>query len=124
MKFELDPGIPGRRRISSYGPGHVIVAGERHECNVVVMPDRVIAGWGPAEPGALSVGDMEVLAALAPEIVLVGTGVRLVFPRREVMEALPRRGIGLEFMDTGAACRAYNYLLGEDRRVLAALLLT
>lgn len=123
MKFELDPVIPARRRISSYGPGHVIVAGERHECNVVVTPERVITGWGPAVPEAIALEDMEVLAALAPEVVLVGTGTRLVFPSRVVMDALPRRGVGLEFMDTGAACRAYNFLLGEERRVIAALLL-
>jgi len=66
---------------------------------------------------------MEDLARLDPELVLVGTGPRLVFPRHEIMTALPLRGIGLEFMDTGAACRAYNFLLGEDRRVAAALLM-
>lgn len=123
MKFEPDLSLGNRNRITSYGPGHVIVGGLRHEQNVIVMAERIITGWGPASAGEFSIDHMEFLAQLAPEIVLVGTGSRLLFPQREIVESLPRRGIGLEFMDTGAACRAYNYLLGEDRRVVAALLI-
>lgn len=123
MKIEPDLSLGNRNRISAYGSGHVIVAGLRHEQNVIVMADRVITGWGPVGAGELLLEHLEALAQLQPEIVLVGTGPRLVFPRREIVESLPRRGIGLEFMDTGAACRAYNFLLGEDRRVAAALLI-
>jgi uncharacterized protein len=123
MKFEPDSGATSRLRITAYGPGHVIVAGTRHEKNVVIMAGQILAGWGPATPAQLDVAHLQVLAGLSPEVVLLGTGPRLVFPRREVMEYLPRLGIGLEFMDTGAACRAYNYLLADERRVAAALLL-
>jgi len=87
------------------------------------MADRLIPGWGPANAGGFLLEHMEALVQLEPELVLVGTGTRLVFPRHEIMTLLPLRGIGLEFMDTGAACRAYNFLLGEDRRVAAALLI-
>ena len=123
MKFEPDLSLGNRNRITAYGPGYVLVAGLRHEQNLVVMPARVITGWGPASAGEFSLEHMEVLALLEPELVLIGTGPKLVFPRREIMDSLPVRGIGLEFMDTGAACRAYNFLLGEDRRVAAALLI-
>ncbi len=123
MKFEIDTGSAGRPRVTDYGPGHVTVAGIRHEANVIVMADRVIPGWGPSAAAGLAVRHLEELARLAPEIVLLGTGRRLVFPTGEIMEYLPRRGIGVEFMDTGAACRAYNFLLGDERRVAAALLI-
>lgn len=123
MKFEPDSGATNRLRITAYGAGHVIVAGTRHDRNVVVMANRVLEGWGPAAAPDLDIPHLEFLAQLSPEVVLVGTGPRLVFPRHEVMEYLPRLGIGLEFMDTGAACRAYNFLLGDERRVAAALLL-
>lgn len=123
MKFEPDLSVGNRNRITAYGPGYVTVAGTRHTRNLIVMADRVIPGWGPADAGEFLPEHMETLARLEPELVLVGTGARLVFPRPEIMTSLPLRGIGLEFMDTGAACRAYNFLLGEDRKVVAALLI-
>ena len=123
MKFEPDLSVGNRNRITSYGPGYVIVAGQRHEQNLVLSAEQIVTGWGPTSADGFTLDHMQTLAQMAPEIVLVGTGSRLVFPAREIMDSLPRRGIGLEFMDTGAACRAYNFLLGEDRRVIAALLL-
>lgn len=123
MKFEPDLSLGNRNRITSYGTGHVIVAGQRHTRNLIVMADRMIQDWGPADAGGFLLEHMEALLQLEPELVLVGTGRRLVFPPHEIMTSLPLRGIGLEFMDTGAACRAYNFLLGEDRRVAAALLI-
>jgi uncharacterized protein len=123
MKLESDPGSGIRNRISGYGSGHVIVAGIRHERNVIITAEEVVSGWGPTASEALSDAHMEALADFAPEIVLVGTGSRLQFPRHGIMECLTRRGIGVEFMDTRAACRAFNYLAGEDRRVLAALII-
>ncbi len=123
MKFEADLSFGNRNRITAYGTGHIIVAGMRHEQNLIVMADRVLATWGPASAEEISLEHMETLARLEPELVLVGTGAKLVFPPREIMDCLPTRGIGLEFMDTGAACRAYNFLLVEERRVVAALIL-
>ncbi|MBI1733351.1 MAG: Mth938-like domain-containing protein [Gammaproteobacteria bacterium] len=123
MKFAPDLDDGSRNRISSYGADYVIVAGLRHERNIIVTAERVISGWGPADAAELSSGHMQELAQLTPEIVLIGTGRRLRFPPQAIMESLPRLGIGLEFMDTGAACRSYNYLLGESRRVVAALII-
>ncbi len=124
MKFEPDLSLGNRNRITAYGSGYVDIAGTRHTRSLIVMAGQVIPGWGPADGGEILLEHMEDLARLEPELVLVGTGPRLAFPRPEIMTSLPLRGIGLEFMDTGAACRAYNFLLGEDRRVVAALLIT
>ena len=123
VKFEPDLSLGNRNRITAYGTGYVNVAGLRHTRNLIIMADRVIPGWGPTSAGEFLPEHMEALARLEPELVLVGTGARLVFPRHEIMTSLPLMGIGLEFMDTGAACRAYNFLLGEDRRVAAALII-
>ena len=123
VKIEPDLSFGNRNRITGYGSGYVDVAGLRHTRNLIIMAHRIIPGWGPASASDFLLEHMEALARLEPELVLVGTGTRLVFPRHEIMTSLPLRGIGLEFMDTGAACRAYNFLLGEDRRVAAALLI-
>jgi uncharacterized protein len=71
----------------------------------------------------LEAADLEPVVALAPEVLLIGTGVRQVFPAAAVFAALHARRIGFEVMDTGAACRTYNVLVAEDRRVAAALLI-
>jgi uncharacterized protein len=109
--------------IQSYGPGRVVVKGEIHRSNLLVMPDRVVPDWRPGCFADLDAEDFAQLAAYQPEIVLLGTGRRQRFPAPALYHTLARQGIGLEVMDTGAACRTYNILMAEDRRVLAALIL-
>ena len=77
----------------------------------------------PADVAALESRHLDRVLALAPEIILLGTGSRLVFPPRELMLRVQARGVGMEVMDTGAACRTFNVLLAEDRVVVALLLL-
>jgi uncharacterized protein len=109
--------------IQSYGPGRVVVNGETHCTNLLVMPDRIIPQWGPERFADLVWADFAQLASYDPEIVILGTGMRQSFPTPDLYRSLAERGIGLEVMDTGAACRTYNILMAEDRRVLAALML-
>jgi len=109
--------------IQSYGPGRVVVRGETHYTSLLVMPDRVVPDWRPECFADLDVEDFDQLAAYQPEIVLLGTGRRQHFPAPPLYHTLTQQGIGLEVMDTGAACRTYNILMAEDRRVLAALML-
>ena len=106
---------------TGYGDGFVLVNGQRHERAVVVQPERV-TDWPVAGFDALAEGDFEALATLAPEIVLLGTGARQRFPHPRLTRALREASIGLEVMDLKAACRTYNILLAEQRRVAAALL--
>lgn len=91
--------------------------------SMVVCPDRLLEHWGVASVAALAAGDFEKLLQLAPEIVLLGTGSRLRFPAPALTRCLVDARIGLEVMDLGAACRTYNILAGEGRRVAAALIL-
>jgi len=112
----------GRNRFTGYGPGYVTVNEVRHERSLVVLPDRVLE-WVPASFDDLTQLVFARLAELPVEILILGTGTRLRFPHPSRTQALADARIGLEVMDTHAACRTYNILLAEDRRVGAALLL-
>jgi len=109
-------------RFTGYGRGYVMVNNTRYEKNIIVLPERLIA-WGVAAFDALGAPEFEFLANLAPEIVLLGTGSSLRFPHPSLSQSLAAAGIGLEVMDTPAACRTYNILMAEGRKVAAALLL-
>ena len=121
MKLHLS-NISGSNAFTGYGEGYVMVNRQRYERNLVVLPDRIVTDWRPAGFDQLSAEDFARLAELAPEIVLLGTGSRLRFPRPELTRALIDAHIGLEVMDIQAACRTYNILAAEERKVVAALL--
>lgn len=107
---------------TGYGDGYVMVNGVRHEASVIVLPDRILP-WSAASFEALAVGDFVLLAGLGLEVVLLGTGGTLRFPAQELVRPLAEARIGLEVMDLQAACRTYNFLMAESRKVAAALLM-
>lgn len=122
MKLHL-ASETGDNRFTGYGAGYVTVNQVRYEKSLIVMRDRVIEARLPSEVAHLNSGDFEFLLGLKPEIVLLGTGNLLRFPDPELSRCLVRARIGLEAMDTGAACRTYNILTAEGRGVAAAVLL-
>jgi len=109
------------RTFTGYGEGYVMVNGTRHESSLIVLPER-IEPWPVAGFEALAEEHFALLAALKLEVVLLGTGSRLRFPHPRLTAALTRARIGLEVMDVQAACRTYNILMAEERKVAAALL--
>jgi uncharacterized protein len=111
----------GVNTITGYGEGYVIVNGERRSSSVVVMPERT-EDWSVARFEDLKAEDFAFLRDLNAEIVLLGTGPRQRFPHPRLTAALASAGIGLEVMDLQAACRTYNILVAEERKVAAALL--
>ena len=122
LKLHLSD-IPGSNAFTGYGEGYVMVNRQRYERNLVVLPDGIMTDWQPAgfeqlERRKISPGSPNS----QPEIVLLGTGSRLRFPRPELTRALYEARIGLEVMDIQAACRTYNILAAEERKVVAALL--
>jgi uncharacterized protein len=123
LKLHLNTAS-GLNAFTSYGSDHVLVNGVRYERSLIVLPDRLIEDWAATVFEALAISHFETIAALAPEIVLLGTGQRLRFPVPQLTRPLVQAGIGLEVMDIGAVCRTYNILLAEDRRVAAALLIS
>jgi uncharacterized protein len=122
MKLHLE-GPTSQNMFSGYGPGYVSVNGTRHERSIVVMHDRLLADWAPSSVDALGAEHLAPLAALELEVILLGTGEKLRFPKPEVMRPIIEARIGFEVMDVQAAARTYNILLAEGRRVAAALLL-
>ena len=122
MKLHLDPATV-RNAITGYGEGYVMVNRQRFERSLVVLPDRILTDWPPNRFDELAPEHLAALAGLDREIILLGTGAQLRFPRPEIIEPLMRSGVGVEVMDVQAACRTYNILLAEDRRVAAALLI-
>ena len=106
---------------SGYGDGYVLVNGRRHESSLIVTPEQLLP-WSAASFDALAEKDFEGILALGLEILLLGTGPRQRFPHPRLTQALIRKRIGVEAMDLQAACRTYNILMAEERRVAAALL--
>jgi uncharacterized protein len=120
---KLHATLPGGvNAITGYGEGYVMVNGERLDSSVVVLPDR-IEPWAVKTFDALSTEDFAFLRDLKAEIVLLGTGARQRFPHPRYGAELAKAGIGLEVMDLQAACRTYNILVAEQRKVAAALLI-
>jgi uncharacterized protein len=121
MKFHLNQS--DTHVFTAYGSGWVEINRVRHEQNLIAMPDRVIEPWAPGGFSALASDDFEGLLQLAPEIVLLGTGDTIRFPHPRLTAALTAARIGVDVMDVRAACRTFNVLSGEGRKVAAALLL-
>lgn len=109
--------------ITAYGPGWIAVGAERIEHSVLLRLDGTRTPWPCARFEDLSSTHFQPLATGAPELVVFGSGVRLRFPPPAWVRPLIEAGIGIETMDTIAACRTYNILASEGRRVIAALLL-
>ena len=86
------------------------------------MPDRPVESWRVATLESLDQESIAALAALGADVLLIGTGGQLRFPDRRMLRSLTVAGIGVEIMDTMAACRTYNILVAEERNVLAALI--
>jgi uncharacterized protein len=114
---------PGRALIDGYGPGRLRIGGVVHERPVLVLPDGV-RDWPVAAFADVSRDSLApVLAASPPvEILLIGCGAHALLVPPALRQELRDLGLKLDAMDTGAACRTYNVLLAEDRRVAAALI--
>lgn len=89
----------------------------------LLAPDQLVEDWPARDPGALTEADLQAMLALRPDVLLLGTGARQVFPPAAWRAACLARGIGLEVMDNAAAARTYTVLAAEGRRVVAGFLL-
>jgi uncharacterized protein len=121
MKFHLTTGEGNV--FTGHGAGFVRLGVVEYRENLLVTPERIVTAWAPGGFDQLTDADFVALAALAPEVALLGTGATLRFPHPRLTRSLVDAGIGLEVMDTPAACRTFNILAAEGRRVAAAVLL-
>ncbi len=108
--------------ITGYGEDWVQVNNQRYQSSLIVTADAVLP-WFPEAFAILQEEHFRKVMELAPEIVLLGTGPVQRFPHPRLTAALAKAGIGVEVMDLKAACRTYNILAAEERKVAAALLL-
>ena len=121
MKLQADR-IEGHNAIARHGPDGVIVNHAEYRKSVIVPWTGEVRSWQVDRFDALTEAHFEALAALKPELVIFGSGPRIRFVKPQLMKLLIGQRIGVETMDTAAACRTYNVLLAEDRSVVAALL--
>ena len=121
MKLHLS-NTAGLNVFTAYGDDYVAVNHEKHSKNLILLPESIIPEWTAASIATLAESDMQQLLALETEIILLGTGSRLRFPAGPLLRPFAPAGIGLEVMDLQAACRTYNILAAEGRKVAAALL--
>ena len=122
MKFTLDR--PGTLHVvRGYVPGQLRIGEREFGRSVIVSARTLIENWRPQRIDELTAADLEPVLALRPQVLLLGSGPRQVFPARDLLAQLYAARVGFEIMDTGAACRTYNVLVAEGREVAAALII-
>jgi uncharacterized protein len=111
----------GANIVSAWSAEGIRVGDEWFSGHVIISAQAIIRDWSVTNPQSVEVEDLARAVDLAPKVLLLGTGAGLVLPNANLMQSLGERGIGLEIMDTPAACRTYNVLVQENREVVAAL---
>lgn len=121
--MKLHPDAPtSLNTITAYGDGFLEVNAQRHESAVWLMPEGLLESWPVTEVASIGAGHFESMLQHRPELVILGTGPRQTFLHPRLTAPLTSAGVGFEVMDSRAACRTYNILMAEGRRVLAAVL--
>lgn len=110
-----------RNLITACETDHLYINQQRHNGNLIITPNS-IQPWSASTFAGLQAADFSILLDLQPELVIFGSGHKLRFPHASLARALTEAGIGMEVMDTRAACRSYNILMAEDRKVVLAIL--
>jgi len=121
LKLQSDPHS-GANTITGYGDGYVEINQTPYAHAVLLSSDGAISAWPAESFDSLEASDFDQMIALKPELILIGTGSRQRFPKPELLKSLILAKIGFEIMDSQAACRTYNILVGEGRQVLLALI--
>ncbi len=123
-RLKLHAQAPSNQNIvTGYGPDYIEVSRVRHKGSLLLAPDSAVQSWGVLAIAQATAVDFDPVLALEPELVLVGTGARQHFLPPQVLRPLIEAGVGFEMMDTGAACRTFNILTAEGRRVVGAFVL-
>lgn len=121
MKFQPET-FSGVNMIARFDPGRIVVGAELHTHSIVVPWAGAVLPWPVQRFEDLLASHFEQLLALRPELVIFGSGARLRFAPAALLRPLIEQRIGVECMDTPAACRTYNVLVSEQRSVVAALI--
>lgn len=109
--------------VRSYQAGSLVIGDQAYTSNLIISPGQIMPDWAAASTEFLTMELLQDALAMKPGILILGTGAVQSFPAPELMASVMGLGIGLEVMNTPAACRTYNILAGENRPVVAALML-
>ncbi len=120
MKLHLD--VAGGNTIRTHATGRIQVNDAVFTRSLIVLPNQIISDWPPQSFAELAAAHFAQIAACEPEIVILGTGSTQRFPAPQLTRDLVEQGIGWEVMGTPAACRTYNILMGDGRKVAAAII--
>jgi len=122
MKFAEDNQDEGYV-ITAYDSTNIVINGKSFTQSLIIAGDQMNDSWGVDSISTLTNEHVDTILSFKPELILIGTGSSLTFPAVEAYAPIISAGIGIDFMDTGAACRTYNILMGEGRGVVAGLIL-
>ena len=122
MKLQPDKQ-PSLNTVSAYGPDYIEINAQRYTQSLLLSPESPVIEWSCTRFEDIKTKDFEQIAKLDPAVVIFGSGQRIRFPQAALIAPLIARNIGLETMDLQAACRTYNVLMAEGRKVVAALLI-
>ncbi len=122
MKFAQDNQQEGYV-ITAYDDASVSVNGKLFSQSLIITTTKLEKNWDVTSIELLQPDHIDQILSLSPELILIGTGNKLTFPAVEIYSNIIERGIGVDFMDTRAACRTYNILMSEGRHVVAGLIL-
>lgn len=107
--------------IRAYEPGEITINENDYRQNLLITPTEIITDWQIFNPQAFTLNECERILQFQPTIILFGTGAQILFPSPEIIGFFGQHRIGCETMSTAAACRTYNILLADARRVVAVL---
>jgi len=124
MKGDISALLPaGTLLFTAYGDDYLKVQNRSYTEGLYIHHNTITSPWGPSQLHDLSIEHLAPLTASAPEVLILGTGRNTRFPSEAILNHMAALHIGFECMDTRAACRTYNILVGEGRTVSAAMLL-
>jgi uncharacterized protein len=122
--MQLDPDNQTGLSIRSFTAGAIHIQDEVWTRPVILTPEKIIGEWAPPPIAEMRIEDFKLILDQEPEVIVFGTGIDQRFPNGTLTTAILRQGIGFEVMATAAACRTFNVLVSEYRRVVAALLVS
>jgi uncharacterized protein len=109
--------------IKHYEPGKILINEEYHTTSVIVRPHHLLSPWKPTTLAELQLDDFTSILSDPPTILLLGTGAKMLIPAQSLLTPLFEKGIGVEFMDSKAACYTYTILANDERNVAACILI-
>jgi uncharacterized protein len=110
-------------QIQSYHNGVLRINDTGYQTSLIALPNQLIPDWQISHIDQLNIKACEIFRELQPELLLIGTGPKLIFPAAKILGQLRTQGFGVEVMDTAAACRTFQILTAENRQVVAALII-